>query len=452
MAPLATRRWGPRAGQSGAATLVVVMLLFFVVSLAAAYAGRNLVFEQRTSANQYRYTQGYEAAEAGVEWAIAMLNAGRVDDSCLPTTDTSMATFRQRYLSIDTGSGATSGHVTPTLRSDGTTSLWAACVNDGTTWNCDCPTDAEPTPVLPTTAGPHPAFSVRFRRVAANAATAPSDPGVIRIEVNGCSEWSTECAFASRSGSYQFCGTTLCAMLGLYSAAKTTPAVAITSKGTVAGTLTVNDSRTGQAGALAIRSGDTIDTTSMSLNVSSAPGTPNSAKVYELDPALGAGLPVDGPGCMYCLFTGATGLWPTAYRDQPAALRIDCSISCTSTTLATAAQLNPGRILWLEGAGGASIDSAGDIGSATNPVMLVVEGPFQLNNASANVYGVVYVGLHPSAVPGATLSAGAIHGALYSASVVGGTGGEVNFDEDVLRALRLASGSFVRIAGSWRDF
>ena len=60
------------------------MLLFFIISLVAAYAGRNLIFEQKTSANQYRATQAFEAAEAGLEWALAMLNGG---DRSTPARD-----------------------------------------------------------------------------------------------------------------------------------------------------------------------------------------------------------------------------------------------------------------------------------------------------------------------------------------------------------------------------
>ena len=45
----------------GAATLIVVMLLFFIMSMVAAYTSRNLIFEQRTSANQYRSSQAFEA-------------------------------------------------------------------------------------------------------------------------------------------------------------------------------------------------------------------------------------------------------------------------------------------------------------------------------------------------------------------------------------------------------
>ena len=63
------------------------MMLFFVISLVAAYASRNLIFEQKTSANQYRATQAFEAAEAGLEWAAAMLNGGRVDATCAASVD-----------------------------------------------------------------------------------------------------------------------------------------------------------------------------------------------------------------------------------------------------------------------------------------------------------------------------------------------------------------------------
>ena len=62
----------------GMAALTVVMVLFFVMALVAAYTNRNLVFEQRISANSYKATRALEAADAGVEWTIGLLNAGRM--------------------------------------------------------------------------------------------------------------------------------------------------------------------------------------------------------------------------------------------------------------------------------------------------------------------------------------------------------------------------------------
>jgi Tfp pilus assembly protein PilX len=102
MKPLRHRHRASRCNgyppQRGAAALVVVMVLFFIVALVAAYTSRNLIFEQRTSANQYRSTQAFEAAEAGIDWALAMLNGGRIDAACRAHTDASTTddSFRQR--------------------------------------------------------------------------------------------------------------------------------------------------------------------------------------------------------------------------------------------------------------------------------------------------------------------------------------------------------------------
>ena len=84
--------------QRGAASLIVVMLLFFVLSLTAAYTSRNLIFEQKTSANQSRSTAAFEAAEAGIEWTLAMLNGGTVSDACANLVGGT--SFQQRYVAI----------------------------------------------------------------------------------------------------------------------------------------------------------------------------------------------------------------------------------------------------------------------------------------------------------------------------------------------------------------
>jgi len=56
--------------ERGAAALIVTMVLLLVSSLVVLYVNRNLIFEQRSAANQYRAAQAFEASEAGVEWAL----------------------------------------------------------------------------------------------------------------------------------------------------------------------------------------------------------------------------------------------------------------------------------------------------------------------------------------------------------------------------------------------
>ncbi|MFX8047616.1 PilX N-terminal domain-containing pilus assembly protein, partial [Acinetobacter baumannii] len=70
--------------QRGAATLVVVMMLFLVMALLAAYANRGLLFEQRIASGFARAALAQEAAEGGVEWALALLNGPAIDENCQP--------------------------------------------------------------------------------------------------------------------------------------------------------------------------------------------------------------------------------------------------------------------------------------------------------------------------------------------------------------------------------
>ena len=170
--------------QRGVTTLIIVAVLFFVLSLVAAYTNRSLIFEQRTASNQYRSTLAFEAAEAGVEWALSMLNSGRIDEACVPSTDVTMTSFRQRYLTID----PTSGVVTPTgvLVADGGSTSWASCVFDGTDWVCSCPTGGGAL-AAPSGSGVFPAFRARFVRVST------TQPGIVRLEVNGCTRLTSEC-------------------------------------------------------------------------------------------------------------------------------------------------------------------------------------------------------------------------------------------------------------------
>src|SRR5262245_61078598 len=58
----------------GAATLSIVLLLSFVAVLVVLHAHRDVVFDLRSAANEARAAQAHEAAQAGLEWAIALLN------------------------------------------------------------------------------------------------------------------------------------------------------------------------------------------------------------------------------------------------------------------------------------------------------------------------------------------------------------------------------------------
>lgn len=453
-----------RHAQRGASTLLVVMLLFFVVSLSAAYAGRNLIFEQRTSVNQFRSTESFEAAEAGMEWAIAMMNGGTIDANCQPD-NTSTESFRQRNVVMNllphpfggTAAGAVTrrngtGPGTPTANY-----RWSACVFDGTNWDCSCPTDGS-TPALaaPAGSGNFPAFAVRFF----NQATATDPPGIIRVEVNGCSAVDTACLYRN-SGGLNNCHTTMCTMIALQSGVKIPPGAPVTARGNVTGTaLTVfnapadvpdttvpaQDTSYPKPSGVTVYAGGAV--TVAALTGGTTPGTPIAGSVLSGEPSLIAPrLLDDDPECRQCLFASVFGLWPESYRQQPAVVRMDCAATaCTASAVRTTITANPGRMLYLAGASGLSLDSTGDVGTATLPVVLVVEGPVTSTVAGVVVNGFIYTS-------DATLTEGTIRGAIVSSGNISGAGGAVvEYDYPILKKLQLTQGSFVRVPGSWRDF
>lgn len=63
---------GP-ARQAGMVTLVMTLVLLVLVSMIATYTARSVLFEQRVSGNDFRSRQAFEAAESGLQVALAYL-------------------------------------------------------------------------------------------------------------------------------------------------------------------------------------------------------------------------------------------------------------------------------------------------------------------------------------------------------------------------------------------
>lgn len=432
------RHGQPAARQRGAAALIVVMVLFFVISMTAAYTNRNLIFEQRTGSNQMRSTRALETAEAGLQWALTQLNSGRLTAACAVSTSTADTSFRQRYLVIDD----TNGYIVPRKRSDGT-DLHPTCVYDGTNWSCDCPSDGAPSVAAPAGTGINPAFRVRFRRMCGNdlnaadsACTTPSEAGVINIDVNACTKLDETClAFpaAAVSGEGR---VTLHAALALQGGAPLAPTAALTARGNVdAGTaLSVSNSDVAGSG-LTVLSGGTVS----NVVAQGKAGTPGRTTVVENEPQLAA-LTADR------MFANTFGMWRNTFRDQPGALRIDCSVSCTAATLRSKIDLNPGRPLWV--IGDLDLDSTGDLGSLTQPVLLNVTGSVTFSSA-VNVFGLVY----SQAATWTANGAGTITGAaIAEGNIAGAPTTDIVRDAAVLTRLRAQTGSFVLVPGTWKDF
>ena len=451
--------------QQGAATLIVVMVLFFIISMVAAYTNRNLIFEQRTASNQYRTTQALEAADAGIEWTLAQLNAGRIADSCAASTSTADLSFRERYLTTS----AIDDSVTPVAPSGGG-SVNPACVLDSSVsdraawkWACTCPSPTASGGGLPTSSstGPVPAFMLRMRTVGAR-------PDLVELQSASCTRADPTCLnFASQNTGSGDASALVRVLLTLRSALTRLPAAALT----VAGNLQSSGSALRITNTDIAANGITLHTRSSTLPVglTSNALTGLGGVPWQFTAVLGdtALLPGDAAALSPVRtskerrFSNYFGMWPDTYRNQPGLPVLDGTSGCNSTAINQRAALNPGRPLWIEGCTTVSINT--DIGSAAEPVLLiVVDG--DLNIASGvTVNGLIY-GRKPEwvwnasnfTINGAVIAEGraSYAGGADPASLdIVGTGPfTMNYDAAILKTLRFKYGTFVRVPNSWKDF
>lgn len=415
-------------GQRGAAALVVTLMLFFAMVLVAVFANRNLVFEQRASANQYRSTQAFEAAEAGLEWALAQLNANqRIGADCLPSADPAAGSFRSRYLAVARQTGA----LTPrTWNAAGTpTALLPSCVRAGGGWSCSCPTDGPPNLSPPAGTAAAMAFSLQF--------SATAKPGVVRVVANGCTRLAGACVAGSSEPADA--SAKIEVALGLVAGLRTPPAATVTTRGGFdAGSATLGLHNSDPATGIAVDAGGAINAPLARLTAPA--GAPKNALLVGNDAALAA----LGPARFFAAYFDVS---KAAWKAQPAVTRISCTDDCASVLVAALAAAADGALIHVDG--NLSIAGPLTLGSVERPVVIVVDGAAQLDGAVA-LYGV----LHAAALSWQHTSGAAfVRGALLSEGAYQGNAApELFYDTAVLDTLAHATGSFARVNGSWRDF
>ena len=423
-------RRAPTHQQRGVAALAVTMTLFFAMLLVAVFANRNLVFEQRSSANQYRATQAFEAAEAGLEWAQAQLNNGqRLGADCKASADTAALSFRDRYLRKITPNAGFSAATWNNGTAD--VGLQPSCVRSDSGWRCACPSNGPAQPAPSNSAVPAPAFVIEFLAGGKN--------GVVRVVSRGCSSLAGACA--PGTGGTADATARVEVALALLPALANKPAAPLTVRGSVnvPGVALGAHNADIASGGIALHSGG--DIVADALRLTGPAGAPVSRAIVGNDPAL-ASLSPDQ------LFTAYFGLDKASWAAQPVVKTFTCPGNCAAA-LETAANAAGTNALIRVG-GNLQVDGPVTIGSPQQPVLIVVEGSAQLRGA-VTLHGVLYaasVGWTSPVASGAT-----VRGALVSETVYQGEATpDLVYDPVVLQALNERSGSFARISGSWRDF
>jgi len=410
----------PRLRPRGATSLIVVMVLFFLMMMAAAFASRSLVFEQKTSANQYRYTQAFEAGEAGIQWALTMLNGGRVTTSCTQSASAADNTFRARYLATDLATGA----LLPLPN------LSAGCVKNGDAWSCSCPTAGNVVLAQPAGTANTPAFTVVF--------SAGPRPGMVRVRARACSSFGSQCVpgAAQRSDAY----AEVDSLLALAGGLRAPPSAALTARGDVTfiGTdvqVTNTDEETNGITANAGRSiSGTARLTSAAGSLASQSTVPSDSTLSVYD---NVELLPDG------MFKSFFGIDKPGYRRLVSVRRIVCGGDCGPTV--QQAYDEGYRMFWIEN----DFIVGGDatLGSATDPLLIVTESGVQLGG-TARLNGLVFSGTSWNNGGGSAQLRGA---AVADGDFTMGGNTHIVYEPDVLTRLHLMTGTFARVPGSWSD-
>lgn len=405
--------------QRGAATLAVAVLLAVAMLVAALYVNRHLLADQRSAAQQVRTTQAFEAAEAGIAWALAQLNTSRrIGSTCLPAPGATTS-FRERHLTWQSDSGS--------FVASGTR---PACVRNAQGWTCHCPADGAGTPSADDDGQPHPGFTLTL--------LAGPRPGTVRLRALGCSHFARPCAPAADARSEAIAQVEV--LVALLPGIARPPAAALTARDGVAATgspgLHNADPR---SGGVALHTGGGVQAVALRLTAPAGSSQVNALVTH--DAVLAGAEPRE-------LFASTFGVDRATWRAQPAATRLACPGDCGADLLAAIGDGVVNPLVAVDG--GLRIDGPIEIGTPARPVVLVVDGPVQFNGA-VRLHGLLYANrLQWDDTPahGALLRGAAVLEAGYAGS---GTPDIVR-DAGILATLRGNTGSFVRIPGSWRDF
>ena len=273
-----------------------------------------------------------------------------------------------------------------------------------------------------------PSFSIQF--------AAGERPGTVRIISTGCSRAANLC-IADDSHRNQ-AHARVQATVALVPALRTPPAAALTTRGTVASAADFGAHNADPESGLAIHAGSTIAAAAARLTAPA--GASLDEALLPNDAALAGSTPAR-------FFADHFGIGKADWSAQAGVTRIDCRTDCSAALLRAIDAAGTPPLIWIDG--DLELDGPVAIGTPERPAALVVSGALRLGGA-VRFHGVLYA----SAVNWTTPDAGALlRGALLSEAGYGGDGTPaLVYDRAVLATLQRASGSFVRVGGSWRDF
>jgi hypothetical protein len=416
--------------ENGAATLVVVMVLFLVMALLAAYANRSQMFEQRMASSYFRGTVAQQASEAGLEWAISMLNAGKIDAACQPSVASGSARFVDKYLTVSP--------VDRAITSFSNTEFRADCRFTANAWTCRCPdSGTRTTPSALNSDSIVPSFGIKI----SNGGNAGSE--TIALLSTGCTDSVVD--NCENSNSVRITRRQLATglqryLLTLVPAMRSPPAAPLVVKGELTSTgagLGLHNTDPRSAGLLYTVGGGVSGLVESRLE--SVPGTLASMARVSNDSNL-AGMSAD---VFFKSFLGAT---KERYVQHPAIRKVTCAGNCAAA-LSTAYDAGK-RILYVDG--DLTISSVVTLGTVDEPLLIFASGNVTITGPM-ELRGVLVVGQDltwTKSVSGLSLITGAV---LVSRNAATTGAVDILHSQAIMNQLQNRIGSYVKVPGSWAD-
>jgi Tfp pilus assembly protein PilX len=408
--------------QRGIGTLTVTMGLLLGMSIAVFYMNRQVIFEQRTAINQTREAEALEVAEAGVEWALGMLNTPKeIDTSCVATS--AGTRFRDTYLRpVGTSFSPLTG-------------VTAGCKRSGSSWSCSCPTSGSAS--LGTTS--EDSFTVTFTVVA-------GQPNAVNITAYGCTAQTAACQSGSTSTADASAKITAILKPSPLMPGKPNAPITCGSSCSIGGSYNVVNSDVETNGIL-VNAGTTISTGN-GTSMTTIPGQPAANALVGSDSSLSALSSADPTCSNSSMFNAYFGTTMDEYRHSPNTTTLSCSSTSDCVTQLTNAYNAGNRAFYFTS--DVQLSGNGTLGSATDPIMMVTPNALTVNG-NWNIYGLVFS--NSSDYNNLGTGAANITGAIISCAAYSNNGnGTATYSADVLNNLNTKNGTMVRVPGSWRDW
>ena len=430
----------PRWREFGVASLAVVSTLLLLITLGVLYLSQNLISEQRAAAVVGNRVAAQEAAEAGLTWAVQMLNKPEpVDASCTPGGTGAVKPFRQSYVQ-PLGSNTP---LSPVAASPG-------CKLGASGLRCSCPATGGTGSTASTATGSESAFTVVFSSVVDAQGAVVAD--ALRVTATGCSAGDGSCNPGVKAGAGGGPDAVSHASVIVKPLAllRSRPAAPLTCAGNcqVNSLVRVINRDTNTNGVL-INAGGAISgcTRSTCLPLQ---GTPHPETLKAADSTLAAAQAQDSSCSGSALFSRYFYQPLPDFAASPGVRNLAACATGSSCTQQFAAALSQGYRAFVLPPGFILDASQGStLGSDSDPLVMVAQGPVRISGVST-LHAMLFVN-DPNAA-NLIIDNATVRGTVVSCGAVSlNRTATLEYATQTMSTLVKFPNVFRRVAGSWTD-